>query len=118
MDTAAPLADGELFRLDDSFIGRWRRKQIDAAATHENWSQLNESEQATVALTIAHTSPRRPCYASQSYLASKLGVCRKTVTRHLTKAVRLGILACVRRVINHRRTTNLYTLAVGCWTAL
>src|SRR5262245_11575145 len=76
---------------DNTFIGRWRGEQITAATRHPNWPQLIESEQRTVTLAIAHTAPGRPCYASQGYLARKLGVARKTVNEHLRKAVRLGI---------------------------
>jgi hypothetical protein len=118
INASAKNANVILAELPDSWIGRWRRKQITAAMAHPNWSQLISSEQATVALAIAHTAPGRACDGSQGYLARRLGVVRKTVNEHLGKAVRLGILTCIRRIVNHRRTTNLYSLAVECFRFL
>jgi hypothetical protein len=101
----------------NTWISRWRGEQVAAAMAAPNWSQLIPSEQSTVTLAIEHTAPGRACYASQSHLARKLGVCRKTVNEHLGKAVKLGILTCTTRIVNHRRTTNLYSVAVECWAA-
>lgn len=61
----------------------------------------------------------RYCCPSELYLAGKLDVCRKTISLHVVKLRKLGVLSVThRRQIRGVWQTNLYKIISSCWWRL